>query len=215
VNFENTISDQFSAPSLAALTASAPVNFLLNSGFEDVVMEKIEVDITVVERTREAFLEKVWQDRVEVEPGEEIQLTVFLRQSDGETVVKKYPVKIPEEMGPGPLKIVIADGVSLEASDARANQGTFIPKDLGQLIRAINNLRKNDRLYIRLTRDRSGAVVGGEGMTDLPPSFLALYGSGKTMGDTRPVSKVVYAEHELPATDFVIQGEREITVQVQ
>lgn len=215
VNFENTISDQFSAPSLAALTASAPVNFLLNSGFEDVVMEKIDVDITVVERTREAFLEKVWQDRVEVEPGEEIQLTVFLRQSDGETVVKKYPVKIPEEMGPGPLKIVIADGVSLEASDARANQGTFIPKDLGQLIRAINNLRKNDRLYIRLTRDRSGAVVGGEGMTDLPPSLLALYGSGKTMGDTRPVSKVVYAEHELPATDFVIQGEREITVQVQ
>jgi len=215
VNFENTISDQFSAPTLAALTASAPVNFLLNSGFEDVVMEKIEIEITAVEHTREALLEKVWQDRVEVEPGEEIQLTVFLRQSDGETVVKKYPVKIPEEMGPGPLKIVIADGVSLEASDAQANQGSFVPKDLGQLIRAINNLRKNDRLYIRLTRDRSGAVVGGEGMADLPPSLLALYGSGKTLGDTRPVSQVVYAEHELPATDFVLQGGREITVLVK
>ena len=215
VNFENTISDQFSGPTLAALTASAPVNFLLNSGFDDVVMEKIDVEITVVEQAREALLEKVWQDRVEVEPGEEVQLTVFLRQSDGETVAKKYPVKIPEEMSPGPLKIVIADGVSLEAADAKTNQGTFIPKDVGQLIRAINNLKKNDRLYIRLTRDRSGAVVAGEGMTDLPPSLLALYGSGKTMGDTQPVSQVVYAEHELPATDFVVQGGREITVQVK
>ena len=215
VNFSNTVSDQFSAPTLAALTASAPVNFLLNSGFQDVKMEKISVDITAVERTREAILEKVWQDRVEVEPGEEVQLTVFLRQSDGETVVKKYPVKIPEEILPGPLKVVIADGVSLEASDAQTNQGAFVPKDLGQLIRAINNLKKNDRLYIRLTRDRSGAVVGGEGMADLPPSLLALYGSGKTMGDTQPVSQVVYAEHELPATDFVIQGGREITVQVK
>ena len=215
VKFENTISDQFSAPTLAALSASAPVNFLLSSGFGDVAMEKIDVEITAVERTREALLEKVWQDRVEVEPGEEIQLTVFLRQSDGETVVKKYPVKIPEEMAPGLLKVVIADGVSLEAADAKTNQTTFIPKDLGQLIRAINNLRKNDRLYIRLTRDRSGAVVAGEGMTDLPPSLLALYGSGKTLGDTQPVSQVVYAEHELAATDFVLRGKWEITVQVK
>jgi len=215
VNFENTISDQFSAPTLAALTASAPVNFLLNSGFEDVAIERLDVEITAVERTREAHLEKVWQDRLEVEPGEEVELTVFLRQSDGETVVKKYPVKIPEEMGPGPLKIVIADGVSLEASDAQTKQGTFVPKDLGQLIRAINHLRKNDRLYIRLTRDRMGAVVEGEGMADLPPSLLALYGSGKTMGDTQSVAQVVYAEHELAATDFVLQGGREITVQVK
>ena len=79
----------------------------------------------------------------------------------------------------------------------------------------INHLRKNDRLYIRLTRDRMGAVVEGEGMADLPPSLLALYGSGKTMGDTQSVSQVVYAEHELSATDFVLQGGREITVQVQ
>ena len=215
VNFENTISDQFSAPTLAALTASAPVNFLLNSGFEDVAIERLDVEITAVERTREANLEKVWQDRLEVEPGEEVELTVFLRQSDGETVVKKYPVKIPEEMGPGPLKIVIADGVSLEASNAQTTQGTFVPKDLGQLIRAINHLRKNDRLYIRLTRDRMGAVVEGEGMADLPPSLLALYGSGKTKGDTQSVSQVVYAEHELAATDFVLQGGREITVQVK
>ena len=215
VNFENTISDQLSSPTLAALMATAPLKVLLNNGFEDVVMEKIDVEITAVERTREALLEKVWQDRVEAEPGEEIQLTVFLRQSDGETFVKKYPVKIPEEMDPGPLKIVIADGVSLEASDSQANKGTFVPKDLGQLIRAINNLRKNNRLYIRLTRDRSGAVVGGEGMADLPPSLLALYGSGKTIGDTRSVSTVVYMEHELPATDFVLQGERKITVQVK
>ncbi len=215
VNFSNTVSDQLSAPTLAALTASAPVNFLLKSGFQDVRMERISVDISAVERTREAILEKVWQDRVEVEPGEEVQLTVFLRQSDGETVVKKYPVKIPEEVLPGPLKVVIADGVSLEAADAQTSQGAFVPKDLGQLIRAINNLKKNDRLYIRLTRDRSGAMVGGEGMADLPSSLLALYGSGKTLGDTQPVSQVVYAEHELPATDFVLQGGREITVQVK
>ncbi|MEE8349034.1 MAG: SpoIVB peptidase S55 domain-containing protein [Acidobacteriota bacterium] len=215
VTVENLISDQFSGPTLAALAASAPVNFLLGSGFDDVDIEKIDVEITAVERSREAILEKVWPDRVEVKPGEEVQLTVFLRQSDGETVVKKYPVLIPAEMGPGPLKIVIADGASLEAADAKVDQGVFVPKDLGQLIRAINNLKKNDRLYIRLSRDGAGAVVGGEGMMDLPPSLLALYRSGKTRGETQPVSRVVYAEHELPATDFVLRGGREITVQVQ
>ena len=215
INFESAVSDRVNTPTFAALMASSPVNFLLNSGFEDVVMEKIDVEITAVEEPREAILEKVWQDQLEVEPGEEINLTVFLRQSNGETVVKKYPVKIPEGISPGPVKVVVADGLSLAEMDSKVGLGSFIPQNLAQLIRAINNLKRSNRLYIRLTRDQPGAVVAGEGMPDLPPSLLALYGSDKTVGDTKAIDVVIYVEHELPAMDFVLKGRREITVHVK
>ena len=215
VNFESSVSDLVSSSAFAALAAAAPVNFLLTSGFEDLVMEKINVDITAVEQTREATLEKVWQDQLEAEPGEEVDLTVFLRQSNGETMIRKYPVKIPEEVGPGPLKIVVADGLSLAKSDADVGRGEFIPESLQQLIKAINNLKKNDRLYIRLTREQSGAVIAGEGMPDLPPSLLALYGSEKTSGDVKPIQEVIYVEHELPATEFVLKGWQEISVNIK
>jgi len=215
VNFESSVSDLVSSPVFAALAAASPVNFLLNSGFEELVMEKIDVEITAVEQTREATVETIWQDRLEVDPGEEVQLTVFLRQSNGDTIIKKYPVKIPEEITPGPLKIVVADGMSLTREDAETGVGEFIPESLPQLIKAINNLKKNDRLYIRLVREQAGAIISGEGMPDLPPSLLALYGSRKTSGELKSMGEVIYVEHELPATEFVLNGRQEISVNVK
>ena len=215
INFESSVSDLVSSSVFAALAAASPVNFLLNSGFEELVMEKIDVEITAVEQTRKATVEKVWQDRLEVNPGEEVHLTVFLRQSNGDTMVKKYPVKIPEEISSGPLKIVVADGLSLTREDAETGLGEFIPESLQQLIKAINNLKKNDRLYIRLAREQAGAIISGEGMPDLPPSLLALYGSRKTAGELKPMGEVIYVEHELPATEFVLNGRQEISVNVK
>ncbi|RPJ51299.1 MAG: hypothetical protein EHM23_34320, partial [Acidobacteria bacterium] len=197
--FENSVSDLASSTAFAAIAAASPVHFLLNSGFENLVMEKIDLEINAVEQTSEALLEKVWQDKLEARPGEEVNITVFLRKPNGEMIAEKYPVKIPEDIPPGPLKMMIGDGTSFEKSDAESEM-EFVPTNLQQLVRAINNLKKNDRLYIRLYRDQPGALIGGEALPDLPPSLLALYKSEKTSGDVKTINKVIYVEHELSAT---------------
>ena len=215
VNFENSVSELANTSVLAALAASAPVNFLFRSGFEDLEMEEIRIEISAVEQSRVAVLEKIWQDKLEVKAGEEINLTVFLRKSNGELQVDKYPVKIPEEIQPGPVKLLVSDGLSLGKSDAESGLGGFVPQNLRQLVKAINNLKKNDRLYVRLYRNQLGAVIAGEGLSNLPPSMLALYNSGKTSGDVKPIDRVVYVEHELDATDFVLKGQQEITIDIK
>lgn len=215
INFESGFSNVSNTSSFAALAASSPVNLLMNSGFDKFVVEKITVDIKAVEQIRGALLEKVWQDKLEASAGEEIMLTVFLRKRNGESQIEKYPVKIPAGIESGPIKIVVADGLSLGQSDAKEELGEFIPQNLQQLIRAINDLKKNDRLYIRLYREQPSAIVEGEGLPNLPPSLLALYNSAKTSGDVTLINKVVYAEHELPATPFTLRGQREISVQVK
>jgi hypothetical protein len=178
-------------------------------------VERVGIEIEAVEKIWEATLEKVWQDKLEARPGEEVNLTVFLRKFNGETVVEKFPIKIPDDILPGPLKIMIGDGLSMAKADAESNQGRFIPEDVRQLVRAINNLKKNDRLYVRLFRDRPSTVVDGERLSDLPPSFLALYTSRKTSGDVRSLERAVYVEHELQATEYVLQGQRIIQVEVK
>lgn len=215
VRFENSVSDMASSPALAAITAASPINFLLNSGFENVVMEGIDLEIKAVENTQEALLDKVWQDRIKVRPGEEIGITVFLRKPNGEVISNRYPVKIPEDIPAGPLKILIGDGISVSRHDAHLDAGEFIPENLAQLVKAINNLKKNDRFYIRLFREQEGAVIGGHGLPNLPPSLLSLYKSQKTSGDARLINRVVYVEHELPSTDYVLSGEKVIQVDVE
>jgi len=215
IRFENSVSDVASSPALAAITAASPVHFLLNSGFEDVVMEGIDLEIKAVESTQEATLDKVWQDRIKVRAGEEVGITVFLRKPNGEVISDRYPVKIPEDTPAGPLKILIGDGISVSRHDALIESGEFIPENLTQLVKAINNLKKNDRFYIRLFREQEGAVIAGHGLPNLPPSLLALYKSQKTSGDARPINRVVYVEHELPSTDYVLSGEKVIQVEVE
>ena len=215
VNFENSVSELANTTVLAALAASAPVNFLFSSGFEELAMEEIRIEISAVEQTRVAVLEKIWQDKLEVKAGEEINLTVFLRKFNGELQVDTYPVKIPEEIQPGPVKLMVSDGLSLGQSDAESGLGGFVPQNLRQLVKAINNLKKNDRLYVRLYRNQLGAIVAGEGLPNLPPSMLALYNSRKTSGDVKPIDRVVYVEHELDATDFVLTGQQEIIINIK
>ena len=215
VVFENNIARPSNNPVAAAVAAAAPAHLLLNSGFEQLEVERVGIEIEAVEKIWEATLEKVWQDKLEARPGEEVNLTVFLRKFNGETIVEKFPVKIPDDIVPGPLKIMIGDGLSLAKSDAESSQGRFIPENVRQLVRAINNLKKNDRLYVRLFRDRPSTVVDGERLSDLPPSFLALYTSRKTSGDVRAVDRAVYVEHELQATEYVLQGQRVIQVEVK
>ena len=215
INFENSISALINTSSAAALAAASPVAFLLNSGFDDLVMEKIDLDVRAVEQTRQASLENVWQDKLEARAGEELHLTVFLRKPNGETLVEKYPVKLPEDVGNGPLDIMVGDGLSLSKMDQELEPGEFVPQNLHQLIRAINNLKKNDRLYIRMFRDEPGAIIGGEVLPDLPPSLLSLYRSAKTSGDVKSLKKVVYAEYELPGTNFVVSGQRVVRVNVK
>jgi hypothetical protein len=215
VTFENSVSNLLSSSAIAGVAAAAPVDFLLASGFDDIVMERIDVEIAAFESTREAVLDKVWQDVAEARPGEEVGITVFLRKPNGDVTSEKYPVRIPDGMTPGPLKIMVGDGITITRQDARTETAEFIPRNVGQLVRAINNLKKNDRLYIRLFREQQGAVIGGQGLPGLPPSLLALYDSKKTSGDVQPIKQVVFVEHELPATEFVITGQRVIEINIK
>jgi len=215
VHFENSVSELTNTSLFAALAASAPVKFLFSNTFEDLVMEKINIEISSVEQSRVAVLEKIWHDKLEVKTGQEVNLTVFVRQSNGTLQVDKYPLKIPEEIEPGPAKLLVSDGLSLGKLDEEAGLGQFTPRNLGQLVKAINNIKKNDRLYVRLYRNQPGAIIAGEGLPNLPPSMLALYNSNKTSGGIYPIDRAIYIEHELGATDLVITGQQEITINIK
>jgi hypothetical protein len=213
--FETGVTGMGGTSAEAALAAGAPLDFLMSSGFADLTIESLVIDIAAAEENREAVLEKVWQEKLEAKAGEEVDLTVFLRLPDGGSRKETYPIRIPEGVPLGPLKVWIGDGMTLERVDAKQEPVEFYPKDPSQLIRAINNLKKNDRLYIRLYREQAGAVVGGEGLPGLPPSLLAIYRSAKTVGEVLPIRRVVYVEHELPKTDYVLSGEKTIEIEVK
>ena len=53
------------------------------------------------------------------------------------------------------------------------------PQSVAQMIRVLNDTRRNNRIYIRLLNGTPGAVVNGEALTALPPSVLSVLEGGQ------------------------------------
>jgi hypothetical protein len=212
---ENRFSSESSSPANAALSIAAPVYFLLSSGYKNLEFEDIDIEISSVEDDRLALLDSLRMDRSELKAGESLRLDVIYRKADGEMIQDAYPVKIPAEIPPGPVSVLVADGTTFMAMDAAEQGEDLIPRDLAQLVRFINNLRKNDRLYLRLFRRQAGAVINGEGLPGLPPSILSILRSDRNTGSMNPIQTVPLMEYEFPPGDYIVTGTKTLNLEIK
>ena len=108
--------------------------------------------------------------------------------------------------------IMVGDGATLqESSSAKA----FVPRELGDLVGAINKTKKNDRLYLKLLRPAPGVVIGSNELPNLPPSVVATLNNERTSGGYTPLALSMVYEKELPPAEFVISGQQVISVTVK
>ena len=154
-------------------------------------------------------------DRSELKAGEAFRLDIIYKKADGEVVQDAYPVKIPAEIPPGPLSVLVADGTTFMAMDAAEQGEDLIPRDLAQLVKFINNLHKNDRLYLRMFRRQAGAVINGEGLPGLPPSILSILRSDRNTGSMNQIQTVPVMEYELPPGDYIITGSKTLNLVIK
>lgn len=208
------IDRRFSASNSAILAAgsiAAPVGSLLTSGFDDVQLDGITLDISSSETKYAGTLERITLDRTEVRRGEKVEVQAYVRTESGKQFVQRIPLQIPEDAALGQLLVFVGDGGSLqEASPSKI----FVPQDLSQLVRAINTVKKNDRLYVKLFRITPGAVIGTSELPNLPPSVVATLNSDRTSGGYTPTVLSPVFEKELPPAEFVISGQQLIAIDV-
>ncbi|MEK6285455.1 MAG: SpoIVB peptidase S55 domain-containing protein [Acidobacteriota bacterium] len=212
------LDNSFASPNGAALFAvnavAQPLAVLLNSGFNALDLRGIELDVTSTDSRSSGSLNRLWVDKTEVRRGESIEMQAFARNDNGSEFVERIPLMIPADAPIGPVVITVGDGASLNQADRAQPSADFSPRDLGQLVRAINKLKRNNRLYVRVLRPGTGAIVNNEEMPVLPPSMLATLGSSRTSGGFTPLSVATLAEHELPPSQFIISGQQTITINV-
>jgi hypothetical protein len=196
---------------LAAGSVAVPVQTLLSSGFEDIDVSGITVDISSSDTKYTGTLERVSLDRTEARRGETVEVQAYVRTESGKQFVQRIPVTIPSDVPPGQLILFVGDGSSLQQASAAQN---FVPQNLGQLVNAINNVKKNDRLYVKLYRVTPGAVIGTSEMPNLPPSVVATLNSDRASGGYTQTNLSPLYEKELPPAEFVISGQQLIGIDV-
>jgi hypothetical protein len=175
-------------------------------------IKSINLNVVSSEDKNAAILERISLDRTEVGRGENVEIQAYVRTDSGKQFVERIPVQIPADAPSGQLMIMVGDGATLQESSSAKS---FVPRELGQLVDAINKTKKNDRLYLRLLRPAPGVVIGSNELPNLPPSVVATLNNERTSGGYTPLLLSPVYERELAPAEFVISGQQVIAVTVK
>jgi len=215
VDLEDVLSGDFNTGALAGVDVATPFSILLSSGFPDLRVDGIDLSIVSRNEKRLATLDQVWCTKSEVNPGDHIEVTALLRTPWGEDVIEKIPVVIPDSVSDKTLSLVVGSGATINALQNRLTAPGSTPRDLHQLIRALNRMRRNNRVYALLMSPQRSFVLQGDEYPSPPPSLLqTLLADPSVAGNVVFSGTSVVGDFETKPSPFAIQGQKTILLKV-
>ena len=202
-----------SASAVAAAAVANPVATLFVNDFELVEILGIDVAVTALEERQTATLERVWLDAVRPRAGDEVPLRILSRSHRGAELLETVMVKIPSHAS-GRLVIEVSDAATLAVQEQQEGRSLAEADSLDQLIRNLNDARRNNRIYVRLLRTDAGAVDRGEPLPSLPGSVLAVLEGNRSNGGLGRLREATLGEWELVG-DHVVSGSRRLSITIE
>lgn len=194
----------------ASAYVAGPLTMLLANDIEPVAMKSVDLSIVTAESARTSTIERVWLDEVRPRAGRTVPLKVLTHSYRGAEKISTIPIEIPANAS-GQLTVMVTDGRQLNQIEQREVRRALQPQSVAQIIRVLNETRRNNRVYVRLLTGTPGAVVNGEALTSLPPSVLAVLEGDRSGGDFTPIRSATLGEWELPM-DSAVTGTRVLTI---
>jgi len=196
----------------ASSALAGPLTMLLGNDLEPITLEAVDISVTSSETPRRVSIERVWLDDIRPRAGRTTPLKILTRSYRGEETISTVPIEIPSNAS-GRLSILVTDGRQLNAIEQRDVRRSLDPQSVAQMVKLLNDTRRNNRIYVRLLSGTPGAVVNGEAMAALPPSVLSVLESDRNGGSFTPMRTATVGEWELPM-DSAVSGSRILTIEV-
>lgn len=217
VHLEDLFSGNFdrAATDLSSLVA-AVVFFLLSNEFQDLSVHRIDLTIKPSEEVKYSHLEKVWLDKYDAAPGEIIRIKVYTRNFRGESSLWEGGIPVPNLPKGSEFYLIVADAVSLQQFEASQYKSqAFLPRNIEHVIRLLNNLRKNNRIYFKILASKPGLFLRGEEMPNLPPTMKSMFESSRAASSApTELEKSTLGQLQQPVP-FVFRGATLIPIKIK
>ena len=215
VVIDDVVSGEAGGGTAAGLAVAGPLNYLLSSDYPNLRIEGIDLDLAVQEKGHALKLDGAWVSKSEVRPGDSIDLIAVLRAPSGEALTEKIPVQIPESVNGRMLSLTVGSGATINAMQGQLTPLTSAPRDVHQMVRALNRMRRNNRLYALLATPASSFRLEGNEFPSPPPSlvqtFLADPAAASRMTS---VASSVIGDFETKPTPYTIEGSQTLFLKV-
>lgn len=216
VHLEDMFSGNLDKPvtELSSLVLSVAY-FLMNNEFQAVAIHRLDLSITAAEQPKVCALEQALLDKYEPRPNEVMNLRITVRTFRGESLTQEVPLPVPALPPGSEFQLVVGDAATMMQFELGLyrNPG-FMPHSLAQLIRLLNNLRKNNRIYVKVLASRPGLFLRGEEMPNLPLTIRSLFGSSRASTSPTELAQSSLSDYQLPL-DYIFKGSALIPVRIK
>ncbi len=215
VNLDNVISGDAATANMVGGDVSMPLTYLLESNFPHMKIEGVDLRITSSDQKHVATLQQVWSSQPEVRPGDHIILTGLLRTPSGKTLTEQIPVVIPASTTDKMISLVVGSGTALNMVENRLAPLVAGPRNLHQLVYALNRMRRDNRLYVLVMSPQQSLTLQGEEYPSPPPSLIQTFLANPAVSTGFMFSGTsVIGDFETPPTLYSIQGMKTLQLKV-
>jgi SpoIVB peptidase S55 len=176
-------------------------------------IQRIDLDVDSLPGRRSIQLERAQATQPAARPGDTVMIEATLRPFRGETRNLRIPIPLPLTLNPGPLRILLSDGPTLDrlTTSSPSSEG---PLELSSIIHQMNAAHTDDRLYVTLLLPNAQAVVDGRTLASIPISMANVLEPLRT---NRGIS--LNGESVVPVTsipmDAMLTGMQVVSLEVQ
>jgi hypothetical protein len=181
--------------------------FLMNNKEKNIKIQKMDFEISGREAIKKAELENVLIDKNAYLPEEPIAIRMFLKNEKGDNFEEQVTIKAPGLKPGSVFYLMAADAMEVTEFETKFTKTAYFPNKLKSLIRAINNIRKNNRIYLKIFVPSQGVFINGFEYPYLPSSMsnVLLYNSISKDQANVQISTVAEYQYEIPA---VVSGKK-------
>jgi len=195
------------SPGLAAASLLYPVSMLMRNSFQELEIEKVELEIKIEDKRNTALIEEARIDKRIYKPGEKVRLTLSIRPYLENPIRKTLEIQLPKDIPEGPVMMIIGSASAILSWDKSRAPQKYVPKNIQQLMQIIQRGEKNDHLVVELFVPRPGLTISGEELPDLPISMFYVMSSSQQTGEVSMTKGTTLLREVIP-TDFVLSGSK-------
>lgn len=149
--------------------------FLLNNREKPARIQKIDFEVEGFEALRRSSVEEVIINKRRFSPGEPISLTINLQNERGPKATEQITIEAPQLPEGSEFYVFVGGKDEMLSFDSKNVKADFFPGSLRAIIRAIGNLRKNNRIFVKIAAPQKGLFVNGYEYAQVPDSLDAVF----------------------------------------
>jgi len=211
-------SEMSSGAIAAALYVNDRFSRLYSNAVEQPEVTGLKLKVQAIPERQTAVLEGARLGRTEAHAGETLEVEATVHPYQAEARVMRLAVKLPDTLIPGPLRIVVSDGATLDRLTMPAIAGlggvAQHPMALADAVAQINRMHGNDRIYVTLLDHTAQAELDAQALPEVPLSMANVLEPLKAAQKMQLTGESVVEAGSLE-TGYAVSGAQVLTLDIR